>query len=329
MQKALAGGPPDITKMQGYSDYKTAQDKLMGEIKPETRVEDDIAKRMELYKTLGIGKSDEVAEKLIQDRAARYEKTQKARDMNNFIDQLADYATPGANWSTVVKGEQGRRAQQLTADEIFAQEQDKMALEVVKNKEARTMGALGDVIKEAADKNKNRLEAIKAIATNAGIPLQQATLAYDAWMRNVASAWSTAQNVAAQDRATAAHREVGMAQVAAQDRATAMRGEIAGQKLEGVLAGLDIKQKALLNNNPMYKKYADLLILQEQQLAATTNETKKAQVQQAVNDTRAKMAEEAAKVLSTSSGIGSLTQAPPPPGGKDKELDFNKIGAAK
>ena len=325
MQKMLAGGPPDITKMQGYSDYKTAQDKLMGEIKPETKVEDDIAKRLELYKSLGIGKSDEVAEKLIKDRAARYEKTQKARDMNNFMDQLADYATPGANWSNVVKGEQGRRAQQMTADEIFAQEQDRMTLEVIKNKEARTMGALGDVVKEAADKSKNRLEAIKAIAMNASVPLQQATQLYDAYSRNVASAWSTAQNVAAQDRATASHERVGMAQVGATREATAMRGDIAGQKLEAALAGLDIKQKALLNNNPVYKKYSDLLVMQEQQLAATKDETRKAQIQQAVNDTRAKMAEEAAKVLSTSSGIGSLTQTPPP-SGKDKVLDFNKIG---
>ena len=327
MQKMLAGGPPDITKMQGYSDYKTAQDKLMGEIKPETKVEDDIAKRLELYKSLGIGKSDEVAEKLIKDRAARYEKTQKARDMNNFMDQLADYATPGANWSNVVKGEQGRRAQQMTADEIFAQEQDRMTLEVIKNKEARTMGALGDVVKEATEKSKNRLEAIKAIATNAGIPLQQATQAYDAYSRNVASAWSTAQNVAAQDRSMAAHERVGMAQVAATNAATAMRGDIAGQKLEATLAGLDIKQKALLNNNPVYKKYSELLVMQEQQLAATKDEARKAQVQQAVNDTRAKMAEEAAKVLPTSSGIGSLTQTPPPAaGGSNKVLDFNKIG---
>jgi len=252
MQKAIAA-PKDITTLPGYSDYKTAQDKLMGEIKPETKVEDDIAKRLELYKSLGIGKSDEVAEKLIKDRAARYEKTQKARDMNNFMDQLADYATPGANWSNVVKGEQARRAQQMTADEIFAQEQDKMTLEVIKNKEARTMGALGDVIKEAADKSKNRLEAIKAIATNAAVPLQQATQLYDAYIRSVGTAWSTALNVAAQDRATASHERVGMAQVGATREATAMRGDIAGQKLEATLAGLDIKQKALLNNNPVYK----------------------------------------------------------------------------
>lgn len=324
MLKGIAGGPPDITKMQGYQDYKNAQDKLAGEIKPETKVEDDIANRLKLYQSLGIGKSDEIAEKLIQDRAARYEKTQKARDMNNFIDQLADYAAPGANWSNVVKGEQARRAQQLSADEIFAQEQDKMMLEVVKNKEARTMGALGDVIKEAADKNKNRLEAIKAIATNAGIPLQQATQAYDAWMRNVASAWSTTQNVAAQDRATAAHERVGMAQVAATNAATAMRGDIAAERLDAVLKGLDIKQKALLNNNPEYKKYTDLLVMQEQQLAAVKDEAKKAQIQIAVNDTRAKMADIASRVIG--SGIAAPSQTPPPPGGKDKVIDFSKIG---
>jgi len=70
--------------------------------------------------------------------------------------------------------------------------------------------------------------------------------------------------------------------------------------------------------------------MQEQQLAATKDEARKAQVQQAVNDTRARMAEEAAKVLPTSLGLGSLTQTPPTAaGGSTKVLDFNKIGAAK
>lgn len=330
MQKTIAGGPLDITKMQGYSDYKTAQDKLLGEIKPETKVEDDIVKRMELYKSLGIGKSDELAEKLIKDRAARYEKTQKARDMSNFMDQLADYAAPGANWSNVVKGEQGRRAQQMSADEIFAQEQDRMTLEVVKSKEARTMGALGDIIKEAAEKSKNRLEAIKAIATNAGIPLQQATQAYEAWMRNVSSAWSTTKQVEAQDRSTAAHERVGMAQVAATKEGNATRAETARERIAGQNQALEARLQGVLGNNPDYKSAVEARNAAERMLnIPSLDEKRKAQFQAQVDSANERIATITNSILK--GGLGSIAPptAPPPPGGKDKVLDFNKIGAAK
>ena len=329
MQKALAG-PKDITTLPGYSDYKTAQDKLMGEVKPETRVEDDIVKRMELYKSLGIGKSDELAEKLIKDRAARYEKTQKARDMNNFMDQLADYAAPGANFSNVVKGEQARRAQQMSADEIFAQEQDKMTLEVIKNKEARTMGALGDVVKEAADKSKNRLEAIKAIATNASVPLQQATQLYDAYIRSVGTAWSTAQNVAAQDRSTAAHERVGMAQVAATEKGNATRAEIARERIAGQNQALEARLQGVLGNNPEYKSAVEARNAAERMLnIPSLDEKRKAQFQAQVDSANERIATITNSILK--GGLGSIAPptAPPPPGGKDKVLDFNKIGAAK
>jgi hypothetical protein len=327
MQKALAG-PKDITTLPGYSDYKTAQDKLLGEIKPETKVEDDIAKRLELYKSLGIGKSDEVAEKLIKDRAARYEKTQKARDMNNFMDQLADYATPGANFSNVVKGEQARRAQQMSADEIFAQEQDKMTLEVIKNKEARTMGALGDVVKEAADKSKNRLEAIKAIATNASVPLQQATQLYDAYIRSVGTAWTTAQNVAAQDRSTAAHERVGMAQVAATREGNATRSEIARERIAVQNQALEARLQGVLGNNPEYKSAVEARNAAERMLnIPSLDEKRKAQFQAQVDSANERIATITNSILK--GGLGSIAPATAPPGGKDKVLDFNKIGAAK
>jgi len=320
IQKMLNAGPPDITTRPGYSDFKTAQDKLIGEVKPETKTEDDIAARLKLYKSLGIGKSDELAEKLIKDRAERYEKTKKARGMDNFMAQLADYATPGSNWSNVVKGELGRRANQMSADEIMAQEQEKMLLEVAKGQEARTMGALGDVIKEAAEKSKTRLEAIKAIATNASVPMQEATKLYDNWMSNVVSRANNASSVAAQDRATASHREVGMAQVGATLAGNRIRAEKASTDLDYKTRLLEIRQQEVIKNDPQYKAAVAKRDGYEKMLSVQSDPTKKADIQTKIDDQNIVIGD----LISGRSGIASGTKNPSAPPATGKPTDrFN------
>lgn len=309
IMNSLAKGPPTLEKMPGYDIWKTANDKLMGEIKPETKTEDDIAARLSLYKSLGIGKSDELAEKLIKDRAERYEKTKKARDMNNFMAQLADYATPGSNWSNVVKGELGRRASQMSADEIMAQEQEKMLLEVAKNQEARTMGALGDVIKEAAEKSKTRLEAIKSIATNASVPMQEATKLYDNWMSNVVSRANNASSVAAQDRATVSHREVGMAQVGATLAGNKIRSEMASDRLANQTKLLEIRQQEVIKNDPQYKTAVAKRDGYEKQLSVQTDPTRKAEIQAKIDDQN----EVIGNLIAGKTGIGSMGKESAPP----------------
>jgi len=202
----------------------------------------------------------------------------------------------------------------------MAQEQEKMLLEVAKGQEARTMGALGDVIKEAAEKSKTRLEAIKAIATNASVPMQEATKLYDNWMSNVVSRANNASSVAAQDRATASHREVGMAQVGATLAGNRIRAEKASTDLDYKTRLLEIRQQEVIKNDPQYKAAVAKRDGYEKMLSVQSDPTKKADIQTKIDDQNIVIGD----LISGRSGIASGTKNPSAPPATGKPTDrFN------